>query len=227
MNMEPIARVINDFPQKFGLPRQPGLRCDVPARIVFEKPWRDPNTLRGLEEYDRIWVLWLFDPMGRPFSPTVRPPKLGGNRRMGVFATRSPNRPNPIGLTCVRLERVELDGPEGPVLHIRGADMRSGTLVLDIKPYLPFADAYPDAAAGFADRTEDVPLEVQDPGDLLKQVPAEKRDVLLKALICDPRPTYKTDSGEYGLSYAGFNIRFSVSQHVLTVLRVSEEKTSI
>ena len=135
MEMTPIAHVENDFPQKFGLPRQPGILRDIPARVVFEPGFRDKNALRGLEGFEKLWLLWLFDPVGlKGFSPTVRPPKLGGNARMGVFATRSPNRPNPIGLTCVTLDRIDWEGAEGPVLWIRGADMKSGTAILDIKP---------------------------------------------------------------------------------------------
>ena len=225
MEIIPIARVWNDFPQKFGLPRQPGVLCDIPAKIVFEKPWRDPNALRGLEGFERIWILWQFDRMGSGgFSPTVRPPKLGGNRRVGLFATRSPNRPNPIGLTCVRLERIGWDDPDGPVLHVLGADMRSGTPVLDIKPYLPFADAWPEAAAGFAGRVEEKRLAVRDPSSLLSLVPPEKLDVLRKVLSGDPRPAYRGDGGEYGVSYAGFNVRFSVAEDTLTILKIEPEK---
>ncbi len=222
MEIAPIARVRNDFPQKFGLPRQAQSLADVPARVVFEAPFRDPNALRGLEGFGRLWLIWGFDRVGKAgFTPTVRPPLLGGNTRMGVFATRSPNRPNPLGLSCVRLERIQWDTPEGPVLHILGSDMTDGTAVYDIKPYLPFADAFPEAAAGFAGQVEERRLQVVFPRELLCAVPEEKRAVLLSALAEDPRPGYRKDAGRpYGLAYAGMNIRFTVDGDRLTVTDV-------
>ena len=222
MELVPIARVRNDFPQKFGLPRQAEALSAIPARVVFESPFRDANALRGLEGFDRLWLIWGFDRVGgEGFSPTVRPPLLGGNTRMGVFATRSPNRPNPLGLSCVRLVRIGWDDPEGPVLHILGADMTDGTPVYDIKPYLPFADAFPESAAGFAARTETRRLRVLFPPEHLERVPAEKRAVLLSVLEEDPRPGYRRDAGRaYGLAYAGLNIRFEVDGDTLTVTGV-------
>ena len=224
MEILPIARVRNDFPEKFGLPRQAAALSDLPARVVFEEPYRDKNALRGIEGFDRLWLIWGFDPLGKGgFSPTVRPPRLGGNVRLGVFATRSPNRPNPLALSCVVLERVEWDTPEGPVLLIRGADMTDGTAVYDIKPYLPMADAFPGARAGFAQSAPERALEVAFPEELERLVPEDKRDVLEKVLRGDPRPAYRKDSGrEYGLAYAGMNIRFTVDGTRLTVTDISK-----
>ena len=221
MEMTRIAHVENDFPEKFGLPRQPGILCDIPARIVFEPAYRDKNALRGLEGFERLWLLWQFDRVGPSgFSPTVRPPKLGGNTRMGVFATRSPNRPNPIGLTCVRLDRIEWEGADAPVLVVRGADMKNGTAILDIKPYLPYADAYPDARAGFTQQIDTTRLAVLDPSSLLLSLPAEKREVLRSVLSGDPRPGYQREAESYGIAYAGFNIRFSVQGETLTITKI-------
>ncbi|MBQ8137661.1 MAG: tRNA (N6-threonylcarbamoyladenosine(37)-N6)-methyltransferase TrmO [Clostridia bacterium] len=216
--MIPIAHVENDFPEKFGLPRQPGILCEIPARIVFEPAFRDKNALRGLEGFERLWLLWQFDRVGSSaFSPTVRPPKLGGNTRVGVFATRSPNRPNPIGLTCVRLDGIDWDEP---ALIVRGADMKSGTAILDIKPYLPYADAYPDAKAGFTEAIGNARLTVRDPDSLLFSIPPEKRGVLESVLSGDPRPGYQREAAEYGIAYAGFNIRFSIDGETLTITQI-------
>ncbi len=223
MELIPIARIHNDFPEKFGLPRQAEVLRDLPARVVFEKPFRDVNALRGLEGFERIWLIWGFDRMGREgFSPTVRPPMLGGNERMGVFATRSPNRPNPLGLSCVRLAGIDYEGQEGPALRILGADMTDGTAVYDIKPYLPYADAFPEANAGFAAQVKGRALQVVFPPELLCRVPEEKRAVLLRVLAGDPRPGYRRDAGKaYGLAYARYNIRFSVDGDTLTVTDVA------
>lgn len=224
MEILPIARVRNDFPEKFGLPRQAEALSLIPSLVVFEEGYRDRNALRGIEGFDRLWLIWGFDRVGgEGFSPTVRPPRLGGNVRMGVFATRSPNRPNPLGLSCVRLERVEWDTPEGPVLHILGADMTDGTAVYDVKPYLPMADAFADARGGFAAEAEERRTEVVFPEELERLVPPEKRAVLREALGQDPRPGYRRDAGrEYGIAYAGLNIRFRADGDRLTVTSVRE-----
>ncbi len=219
MEIRPIARVYNDFPEKFGLPRQAALLSAIPARVVFEEGFRDKNALRGIEGYERLWLIWGFDPVGKGgFSPTVRPPRLGGNVRMGVFATRSPNRPNPLALSCVVLEGVDWDTPEGPVLRILGADMTCGTAVYDIKPYLPMADAFPASRGGFAETAPERSLEVVFPASLEALVPAEKREILHEVLRQDPRPGYRRDAGrEYGISFADLNVRFTVDGDRITV----------
>ena len=223
MDIRPIARVHNDFPEKFGLPRQAALLSRIPALVVFEKEYRDKNALRGIEGFDRLWLIWGFDPMGKGgFSPTVRPPRLGGNVRLGVFATRSPNRPNPLALSCVVLERVEWDTPRGPVLHILGADMTDGSAVYDIKPYLPGADAFPDARCGFAAAAPERRLQVVFAGDTERLVPEDKRDILREVLGQDPRPGYR-EGGDYGLSFAGMNVRFTVDGDMLTVTGIQKK----
>jgi len=219
--MNIIARIHTDFETKFGVPRQSGL-VDTAATVVFEPPYRVADAVRGLEEFSHIWLIWQFSEAVRDnWSPTVRPPMLGGNTRMGVFATRSPFRPNPIGLSCVRLERVELSDSLGPVLHVTGADLMDGTPIYDIKPYLPYTDAHPEAASGFAGTVRDRTVRVNDPSDLLAAVPAEKREALLRVLASDPRPTYQHDPERvYGFGFAGCEIRFSVDSGVLTVVEV-------
>ena len=217
--MDVIARIRCPFASKFGIPRQSGLVNDLRARIVFEPPYRNPDALRGLDGFSHLWLIWAFDRSARPgWSPTVRPPRLGGNRRMGVFATRSPFRPNPIGLSSVLLERVEYDSPDGSVLHVRGADLADGTPVLDIKPYLPYTDAHPDAVGGFADTPPDATLHVDIPASLLARVPDVHRGALAGILAQDPRPRYQDDPGRvYGFGFAGLEIRFRVSGNHLTV----------
>lgn len=220
--MHTIAVIHNDFPTKFGLPRQSGLAEGLISTIVFEKEYRAPEALRGLGGYSHLWLIWQFDmEAGKPWSPTVRPPRLGGNTRMGVFATRSPFRPNPIGLSCVRLEEIHATKEDGTVLVVSGADMKDGTKILDIKPYLPFADCHPDAVGGFAAAHEKDGVEVDFPEALLKKVPHEKRAALLSALRQDPRPAYHNDPARlYGFSYAGMEIRFQVDGDRLTVRNV-------
>lgn len=220
--MNIIAHLHNDFPTKFGLPRQSGLVDTLESVIVFEPEYRVAEALRGLEEFSHLWLIWQFHQAQRTeWSPTVRPPKLGGNTRLGVFATRSPFRPNPIGLTVVKLEKIVHDPQLGHVLHVTGADMVDGTPILDIKPYIPYADCRPDAKGSFADVHAEDRLEVRFPEELLSRIPAPLRETLLAALAQDPRPAYQRDpSRVYGLPYAGFDVKFSVAGGTLTVVDV-------
>ena len=216
--MKVIARVRSDFPAKFGIPRQAGLAPHLRARIVFEPEYRSAEALRGLEGFDYIWLIWEFSESKREtWSPTVRPPRLGGNARLGVFATRSPFRPNPIGLSSVKLESITRDPENGPVLIVSGADLMDGTPIVDIKPYIPYTDAHSDAAGGFAS-APDKTLEVNIPANLLPLIPADKRDALKEVLAQDPRPSYRADGEHvYGVWFAGYNVRFTVNDGVLTV----------
>lgn len=218
--MKTIARIQTDFPTKFGIPRQSGL-TELEAVIVFEPEYRRPEALRGIEAFSHLWLIWEFSEAKRDgWSPTVRPPRLGGNTRVGVFATRSPFRPNPIGLSSVRLLGVEKTS-EGDVLRVSGADLMDGTPILDIKPYLAFTDSHPDALGGFADERRGDHLEVVFPEQLLEAVPSEKRDSLISLLSEDPRPHYQNDpSREYGFGFAGLNILFRVDGAVLHVTSV-------
>ena len=217
-----IARIRSDFPSKFGIPRQSGLVVELKAELVFEPEYRNPEALRGIEGFSHIWLIWLFSEAVRAsWSPTVRPPRLGGNTRMGVFATRSPFRPNPIGLSAVRLDGIRRDETLGQVLLVSGADLMDGTPILDIKPYLPFADSYPQASGGFTGQKIDGPLKVEVSQPLLAQVPKEHRQALLGVLAQDPRPSYHTDPQRvYGMEFAGLEVRFSVQNDVLTVLTI-------
>lgn len=219
MEMKPIAVIHSDFPTKFGIPRQSGLVEALKATVVFEPRYRNPDALRGLEGFSHLWILWAFSASEREnWSATVRPPRLGGNTRLGVFATRSPFRPNPIGLSCVRLEAIEWEGPRGPVLQIAGADMMDQTPVLDIKPYLPHVDSRPEAAGGFAAQFEKYALEVEFPEPLLSLVPPENRQALIGVLRNDPRPAYQRDASRvYGFVFAGLEVRFTVEADRLTV----------
>lgn len=219
----PIARIETPFAEKFGVPRQSGV-ADCPGRIVLEPAYRDPAALRGLEAFSHIWLIWQFDrALRQGWSPTVRPPRLGGNARMGVFATRSPFRPNGLGLSSVVLERIEWDTPEGPVLHVRGADLVSGTPIFDIKPYLAYTDSHPQATGGFTDGLAHAPLTVDCARSLLERIPADSREGLLGVLAGDPRPRYQEDPRRvYGLAFAGYNIRFTVDGDRLTVVDVEE-----
>ena len=220
--MKPIARIYTDFPDKFGIPRQSGIVKELKGRVVFEPPYRDYRAVKELCEYSHIWLVWLFSRSERgDWSPTVRPPRLGGNKRVGVFATRSPYRPNPIGLSAVKLERVELNKSLGPVLEVSGIDMANGTPILDIKPYLSFADSYPDAVCGFADRLYGQSLNVIIPNELLKTLPADLTDILKSLLSQDPRPRYQNDPERiYGFSFNKYEIKFKVDGNVLTVISV-------
>lgn len=223
--LEIIARIRSDFPEKFGVPRQSGMTDKLISKIVFEQPYRVPEAIRGLEGFSHIWIIWKFSLFEREgWSPTVRPPRLGGNKRVGVFATRSPNRPNPIGLSCTEIDRIEYGTPEGPVIYVKGADMVDGTPIYDIKPYLPMADMKPDARAGFAGEFTDYSLEVEMADELVSIIPSEKREGLLKALSLDPRPSYQDDEQrEYGLLFAGYNVKFRVKEKTLTVVSVEKE----
>ena len=220
--MQVIARLHSDFTQKFGIPRQSGLVDELEATVVFEPEFRNPDALRGIEGFSHLWLIWEFSQARREgWSPTVRPPRLGGNARMGVFATRSPFRPNPIGLSCVRLAGVEIQGELGPVLKVRGADLLDGTPIFDIKPYVPYADSKPQAAGGFASTPKEPDLSVDIPPELLERIPPEKRAALTGVLAQDPRPAYQEDGTRiYGMGFGGMEIRFRVEGSRLTVVAV-------
>ena len=218
LSLSIIAHIRTPFPEKFGVPRQSGL-APTAGRIVFAPEYRNPDALRGLEGFSHLWLVWVFDrAIRQDWSPTVRPPRLGGNQRMGVFATRSPFRPNPIGLSCVELFGVEPDTPDGPVIHVRGADLVDGTPILDIKPYLPYCDAKPEAAGGFTDGLTAKALTVDCPPALLEKLPENDRPGLLAVLSNDPRPRYQHDPHrQNGLTYAGHNITFRVEGETVIV----------
>ena len=222
-----IARIRTDFPTKFGIPRQSGLVKELQGRIVFEPEYRNPEAVRGLEDFSHVWLIWEFSESRRDgWSPTVRPPKLGGNVRKGVFATRSPFRPNPIGLSAVKLEKVDIHPELGPVLHVSGADLMDGTPIYDIKPYIPYADCIPDAKGGFTRETDNSLMEVIFPENLLEIIPFEKQKAVMQILAFDPRPSYQEDDERiYGVEFAGFDVRFRVAGKVLKVVEVvSEDK---
>ena len=224
LSMKIIARMKSDFPGKFGIPRQSGLVEELHSTIVFEPEYRNMNALRGLEEFSHLWIIWQFsEAVRQDWSPTVRPPRLGGNTRMGVFATRSPFRPNAIGLSCVKLAGIEQTKDFGPVIHVAGADLMDSTPILDIKPYIPYADAHPEALGGFTDTARDFLLTVQCPDALLSVIPEDKQPALVGVLSHDPRPSYQKDPNRiYGLEFAGFNIRFSVCDNILTILSIEK-----
>ena len=223
--MHPIAHIESCFATKFGIPRQAGI-VDTPARIVFEPEYRVPEAVRGLEDFEYIWLIWQFSEAVRQgWSPTVRPPRLGGNRRMGVFATRSPFRPNALGLSSVRLTAIELHATLGAVLHVTGADLMDGTPIYDIKPYLPYTDSHPDARSGFAPQAADTLLEVQCPQELLEVLPPALRQSLTALLAHDPRPQYQHDPGRlYGMEYGGCEIKFRVTGRTAVVERIDPKR---
>ena len=225
LTMHIIANIHSDFPTKFGIPRQSGLVEELTAKIVFTPDYRAPEAVRGLEDFSHIWLIWQFSKAVREhWSPTVRPPRLGGNTRLGVFATRSPFRPNAIGLSCVRLLKVEPNTPEGPVLTVAGADLMDGTPILDIKPYIPYADCQVEATGGFTDTAGEFLLKVEFPPELLSMVPEDRREALIGVLRHDPRPSYQRKPERvYGMEFAGWNIRFRVAEDVLTVIEVEKE----
>jgi tRNA-Thr(GGU) m(6)t(6)A37 methyltransferase TsaA len=218
-----IARMKSDFPTKFGIPRQSGLVEELHSTIIFEPEFRNPDALRGIEEFSHIWLIWQFsEAVRQEWSPTVRPPRLGGNTRMGVFATRSPFRPNNLGLSSVKLLGVEHTKEYGMVLHVAGADLMDGTPIFDIKPYIPYGDSHPDATGGFTDQAKDFILQVQFPQHLLSKIPQDKQAAAIGVLSHDPRPSYQKQADRiYGLNFAGFDIRFQVNGDTLTVLEVS------
>lgn len=221
--MKVIAHIRTDFPEKFGVPRQSGLVKELTGRIIFEPEYRNQDALRGIEGYDYLWLLWKFEGVEREkWSPTVRPPRLGGETHVGVFATRSPFRPNPIGLSSVKLEGMEQTA-DGTVLFVSGIDLRDNTPIYDIKPYLPYVDSHPDARGGFAEEKADYALEVVFPMKLLEKIPPTKQKAIIEVLKQDPRPAYHEDaSRQYGVAFAGYNVRFQVSDGVLKVFEVVE-----
>ena len=221
----PVAHIESDFSEKFGIPRQSGLVDELTARVVMEPPYRRMEAFREIAGFSHLWLIWQFsEALTRDFRPTVRPPRLGGNRRVGVFASRAPYRPNGLGLSCVRLLRVE-ETERGPELVVAGADLLSGTPIFDIKPYLPYADSHPEALPGYTAQTVEHRLRVDFPEGLLERVPGDKRQALLGVLACDPRPGYEDKPQEvYGLAYAGLDIGFTVANDALTVVRVDRKE---
>ena len=217
-----IAHIKTDFSSKFGIPRQSGLVDELEATIIFEPEFQNPDALRGIEEYSHLWLLWQFSECaGKDWTPTVRPPRLGGNKRMGVFATRSPFRPNPIGLSCVKLLGVEKTEKHGFALRVSGADLLDGTPIYDIKPYLPYVDSHPEASNGFALNEKEGRLTVDFPEELLNIIPAEKQAALTAVLAQDPRPGYQDIPDRiYGIEFAGFDVRFRVKNSTLTVIEI-------
>lgn len=222
-----IAHIHNDFTAKFGIPRQSGLVPQVLSKIIFTPEYRNADALRGLEGYSHLWLLWQFSEFqNEGWSPTVRPPRLGGNTRVGVFATRSPNRPNPIGLSSVKIERIELSSPEGPILYVSGADLLDQTPIFDIKPYLPYTDAHPEAKGGFGFKPGEGTIDVDCPQELLEKLPQAKQEGLLALLRQDPRPGYTNDPERiFGMEYAGFDIRFQVDENGLRVVEIESKKS--
>lgn len=224
ISMKIIARIKSDFPEKFGIPRQSGLVEKLRSTIIFEPEFRNAEALRGLEDFSHLWLIWQFSKTVREdWTPTVRPPRLGGNTRMGVFATRSPFRPNAIGLSSVRILGIEHTDQYGTVIHVGGADLMDGTPIFDIKPYVPYSDTHLDAIGGFTDNAGDFILDVVFPSELLQKVPLDKREALCGVLSHDPRPSYQSDPERiYGLSFAGYNINFKVAENTLTVCEITK-----
>ncbi len=224
MELKAIAHIKNDFTGKFGIPRQSGIVNTVKSDIIFESQYRNPDAFRGLEQYTHIWLLWEFSEAIRDeWSPTVRPPRLGGNKRMGVFATRSPFRPNPIGLSCVRIERIDLNSPDGPVITVSGADLMNGTPIYDVKPYLPYVDCQPDASNGFALSSKNSVLDVVIADEILAKLPPEKHQPLAEILAQDPRPQYQHEPDRiYTMSFSGYDISFRVDDTTLTAIKIVE-----
>lgn len=222
--MKIIARIKSEFPEKFGIPRQSGLVSSLKAQIIFEEEYRNLDAVRGLDEFSHLWIIWQFSKAVRDtWSPTVRPPRLGGNKRIGVFATRSPFRPNAIGLSSVKIEKIDLDGENAPVIHVSGADLMDGTPIFDIKPYLAYTDAHPDAVGGFTENVADRRLKVEFDGELINSVPDEIKTALCDLLAEDPRPSYQNDSQRvYGLSFSGYEIGFTVDKKTLKVIKLEK-----
>lgn len=224
--LRPIGWIQSDFAEKFGIPRQSGLVEELTARVVLEPEYRNPDAFRGLEGFSHLWLIWEFSQARRErWSPTVRPPRLGGNVRMGVFATRSPFRPNPIGLSCVGLREIQWEAPDGPALVVAGADLMDGTPIFDIKSYVPYADCRPEASGGFAQQPAGAVLAVEIPPELLERVPEEKRAALRGVLAQDPRPRYQDDPERvYGLSFGGMEVKFRVEGARLAVVALEGPK---
>lgn len=221
--MKVIAHIYSDFKEKFGIPRQSGIAENITGKIIFEKPYRNIDALRGLDEFSYIWILWKFSKAEREeWSPTVRPPLLGGNKRVGVFATRSPFRPNPIGLSCVKLEKIELSKKEGPVIFVSGIDILDGTPIYDIKPYLPYADSHPDAAAGFTENLPERKLDVKISDGKFYGLSEEMQEKIVSILKLDPRPSYKDDNNTYGMNFAEFEIKFEVVGGILNIISIEK-----
>lgn len=223
ISIQVLARMKSDFPSKFGIPRQSGLIDTLRSTVIFEPAFRNADALRGIEGYSHLWLIWQFsEAVRRDWSATVRPPRLGGNTRMGVFATRSPFRPNALGLSCVRLLAVEETEQFGTVLHVSGADLMDGTPIFDIKPYIPYSDSRPDAIGGFTDTAPDFLLQVDFPTYLLQLLPEDKREAAIGVLSHDPRPAYQNDPERiYGLPFAGYDIRFTVENNILHVVEIT------
>ena len=224
MEITPIAHIRTEFPEKFGIPRQSGLAGALSGKIVFEKEFRNPDALRGLEGFSHLWLIWEFSATRKGgWQPTVRPPRLGGNRHMGVFATRSPFRPNPLGLSCVEIEAVVNDEAEGPVIYVRGADLMDGTPIYDIKPYIRYADSRPESVCGYVDELRENRLDVVMPEEMKMVIDNERTlEALLEVLALDPRPSYHDDPlREYGISFGGYNVRFHVNGNILEVVSLS------
>lgn len=217
-----IARINSDFREKFGIPRQSGLVQNLQAVIRFEPEFRNADALRGLEGFSHLWIMWIFSENIRStWSPTVRPPRLGGNKRLGVFATRSSFRPNPVALSCVKIERIDIDGPEGPEIVVSGADLMDGTPIVDIKPYLPYTDAHPEATGGFAEAVRQIKVHIKQ-SDSLNKLPPEKRGALIEVLEQDPRPAYQNDPERvYGFNFAEFEVKFKVVGDELEILSIA------
>lgn len=226
VSMNVIAKMHSDFPEKFGIPRQSGLIKELESTIVFEPEYRNDDALRGLEDFSHLWIIWQFSKAVRnEWSPTVRPPRLGGNTRLGVFATRSPFRPNHMGLSSVKIIGLEHTAQFGTVIHVAGADLMDGTPIFDIKPYIPYCDSHPDATGGFTDTVSDFTVKVDIDPDLLTNFPESKRNALIELLSHDPRPTYQSDPNRvYGLAFSGHNIQFTVSNNTLHVLNIEKIK---
>jgi tRNA-Thr(GGU) m(6)t(6)A37 methyltransferase TsaA len=228
MEIKPIAHIHTAFPEKFGVPRQSGLAKSLKGTIIFEKEYRNADALRGLEGFSHLWLIWEFSANRRTegeWQPTVRPPRLGGNAHMGVFATRSPFRPNPLGLSCVKIDGIDLGGPDGPVIHVIGADLMDGTPIYDIKPYIKYADSRPEALCGYVDSLQERSLKVVLPTELSSMI--MEKDIipsLIETLQLDPRPSYHDDpEREYGMSFAGYNIRFKASHDILEVIDIEPD----
>lgn len=224
MEIKPIARIHTDFSEKFGVPRQAGLAPSLTGKIVFEPEYRNIRAVKELDGFSHIWLVWEFSQCpDSKFSPTVRPPRLGGNRRVGVFASRSPFRPNRLGLSCVKIEKIETDGENAPIITVSGVDMTDGTPIYDIKPYIPIADCIPTASEGYTAQTKEYKISVRCDENLLSIIPENKRQALLELLSNDPRPAYNDEEGkEYGVTFAGFNIRFKYENNSLSVTQIKE-----